>query len=53
MHALLEHNGERYFQYMTSRGFRLPPDYDVHQIIQEREKIEIEILRNELQQTNQ
>ena len=23
MHALLEHNGDRYFQYMTSRGFRL------------------------------
>ena len=30
MHALLERNGDRYFQYMTSRGFRLPPGYDVH-----------------------
>ena len=33
MHALLECNGDQYFQYMTSRGFRLPPSYDVHQII--------------------
>ena len=49
MHALLERHGERYFQYMISRGFRLPPSYDVHQVFQEREPTKIEILRDELQ----
>ena len=49
MHAPLEHNGDRYFQYMTSRGFSLLPSYDVHQIIQEREPTKFEILRVELQ----
>ena len=49
MHALLECNGERYFQYMTSRGFRLLPNYYVHQIVQEREPAEFEILRDKLQ----
>ena len=53
MRILLEHNGYQYFQYMTSRGFRLPPDYDIHQLIQEREPIEVENLRNFLQATQQ
>ena len=53
MHVLLEHNGDRYFQDMTSRGFWLPPSYDVHKIIQERVPTKFEILRDELQQTNQ
>ena len=52
MHALLECNGDRYFQYMASRGFRLPSSYDVHQIVQEGEPTKFEILRDELQWTN-
>ena len=49
MHKILEHNGDQYFQYMTSRGYKLPRSYDVQQIVQERVPIEFEILRNELQ----
>ena len=51
MHILLECNADQYFQYMTSRGFRLPPNYDIHQLIQEREPTEVENLRNALQAT--
>ena len=53
MHVLLECHGDRYFQYMTSRGFKLPLGYDVHQNIQEREPTKFEMLKNEVQQTNQ
>ena len=48
MHVLLEFNGDRYFQYMTSRGFRLLPSYDVYQIVQG-VPTKIEFLRDELQ----
>ena len=43
MHVLLEFHADKYFQYMTSRGFRLPPSCEVHQIIQERELTKFEI----------
>ena len=46
MHVLLECNGDRYFQCMTSR---VPLGYDVHQIVQERVPNKFEILRYELQ----
>ena len=51
MRILLERNADQYFQYMTSRGFRLPPDYDIHQLIQEREPTEVECLTRALQAT--
>ena len=35
---------------MMSRGFRLPPDYDVHQLVQRREPTEVEHLKKELQE---
>ena len=53
MHIFLECNGDKYFQLMTSRGFRLPPSYDVHKMVQERVPTKFEILRDELQGTNQ
>ena len=53
MHVLFESHADKYFQYMTSRGFRLPPNYDIHQIIQEREPTKYETLKNDLQQTKQ
>ena len=49
MHKLLEHNGDQYFQYMTSRGYKLHPGYDVWKIVQERVQTELEVLREELQ----
>ena len=53
MHKLLEHNRDQYFQYMTSRGYKLPPNYDVWKIVQERVPTKLEVLREELQQINQ
>ena len=35
---------------MMSRGFRLPLDYDVHQLVQRREPNEVECLKKELQE---
>ena len=29
MQKLLERSGDQYYQYMTSRGYKLPPSYDV------------------------
>ena len=47
MHKILEHNGDQYFQYMTSRGYKLPPGYDVRQIVQQRVPTELEVLQEE------
>ena len=38
---------------MTSRGFRLPPDYDIHQLIQRREPTEVEHLERTIHTTQQ
>ena len=49
MLKLLERNGDQYFQCMTSRGYKLPPSYDTHQIVQESVPTKLEIPREELQ----
>ena len=49
MLKILECNGDQYFQYMTSKGYKPPPSYDVQQIVQERVPTKLEILREELQ----
>ena len=35
---------------MMSRGFRIPLDYDVHQLVQRREPTKVECLKKELQE---
>ena len=49
MLKLLEHNGDQYFQYLTSRRYKLPLDYDVQKIVQESVPTKLEVLREELQ----
>ena len=44
----LEKNGDQYFQYMATKGWKLPQDFDVKQIIQKLEPTKAEILREEM-----
>ena len=53
MLKVLEKNGNQYFQYLTYRGWKLPLDYNVQQVVQKRVPTEFEILREELHKKNQ
>lgn len=50
MFRALEENGDQYFRYMEARGWKLPQGFDFERIIHKREPIEIEILREEVQE---
>lgn len=53
MLRVLEQNGDQYFQYLTSTGWKLPPNFDFQQIFQKRVLTKVEIFRGELHKMNQ
>ena len=50
MLKVLEQNGDQYFQYMTSKGWKMPHNFDVQRIIWKKEPTVAEILREEIQE---
>ena len=45
----LEQNGDQYFMHLASKGVKLPPNFDIKNLVQKREPTPLEVAMQRIQ----